>query len=171
MPQRPSPPGQLDIPLIWESSGEKPGTDGPEGPHPPAPQPPGRAGFWRLWLAVLADGGMVVLAVTGVWGMAAAFGVGLVSAQLVLASGVGLEVATVVALGCLWGWRASPGMLLAGVCFSQPIPFARAWRLWLCWLVSLPVLGVPLLVRRRGEGVAERLAGGTLSFRSLPEDA
>jgi hypothetical protein len=44
-------------------------------------------------------------------------------------------------------------------------------RLWLCWLVSLLVLGLPLLLRHRGASLAERLAGGTLSFRSLPEDA
>jgi hypothetical protein len=41
----------------------------------------------------------------------------------------------------------------------------------MCWLLSLFAAGVPLLVRRRGESVAERLADGALGFRSLPEGA
>ena len=104
-------------------------------------------------------------------GIAAARGAELTPAQLVLAGLAGLEAGSVVALGCFWGWRASPGMLLAGVCFSRPIPWGRVYRLWFCWLLSLGLAGLPLLFRLRGESVAERLAGGTLRFRSLPEGA
>ncbi len=171
MPQRTPPPGQLDIPLIWEARQEDPDARA-SGDPPRAPDRLTGAGrIWRLWLAALADGGVVVLTVAGSWGVAAALGAGLAQAQLLLAGVVGLEIASVVALGCFWGWRASPGMLLAGVCFSQPIAFGRATRLWLVWLASLPVLAVPLLLRRRGESVAERVAGGALSFRSFPADA
>jgi hypothetical protein len=171
MPLHPPSPGQLDIPLVWEA---RTGTAKGGGTEDPLPQPPrmaGRVGAWRLWLAVLADAGVVVLAVTGVWGVAAVLNGTLGRAQFMLTAAVGLEMATVLALGCFWGWRASPGMLLAGVCFSRPISFGQTVRLWLCWLVSLLVLGLPLLLRHRGASLAERLAGGTLSFRSLPEDA
>jgi hypothetical protein len=114
---------------------------------------------------------MLVLAVAGSWGLAAALGAELNAGQLVGAGLAGLEAASIVAVGCLWGWRASPGMLLARICFSRPIPWGRVCRLWLCWLLSLVVAGVPLLLRQEGESVAERLADGSLSFRSLPEGA
>jgi hypothetical protein len=171
MPHRTVPPGQLDIPLVWE---ERPDRDedrrGESQPRPSQPLTP-FGGTWRLWLAFLADAALIVLAVTALWGVAVARVGALAPGQIGLASSVGLEVATVVSLGCFWGWRASPGMLLAGLCFARPIAFGRTVRLWLCWLVSLPVLGVPLLLRRRGESVAERLAGGSLSYRSSPADA
>ena len=170
MPQRTPPPGQLDIPLIWEPRREDPAAERPGPAHEPA-RPASRAGAWRLWLALLADAGVLVLVVASIWGLAAALGAGLGPAQLVLAGLAGLEAASVVAVGCLWGWRGSPGMLLAGVCFSRPIPFARASRVWVILIVSLLVLGLPLLLRRRGDSVAERLAGGTLSFRPSPGDA
>jgi hypothetical protein len=126
----------------------------------------------RLVLAALADAGVVVLALAGCWGLAAAgVGAGLEPVQLLVTAVVGLEVASVVELGCFWGWRASLGMLLASVCFTRPIPSGRAIRLWLVWLASLLALGLPLVLRSRGEFVAERLAGGTLSFRSSPGDA
>ena len=168
---RTPPTGQLDIPLVWET--------GPaaanRGATAPRPEPPGQlaplAGTMRLWLAVLADAGVAVLALGTFWGVAGVIVFGLAPAQFALASAAGLEGASVVALGCLWGWRATPGMLLLGLCFSRPIPFAQAGRLWLFWLVSLLLLGVPLLFRRRGESVAEKLAGGTLSLRSSLEGA
>ena len=163
--------GQLDIPLVWET---EPATANRSTPAPRR-EPQGElaplAGTMRLWLAALADAGVAVLALGGFWGIGGLIASGLAPAQFALAGAAGLEAASVVALGCLWGWRATPGMLLVGVCFSRPIPFARACGLWLVWLASLSLLGVPLLVRRRGESVAERLAGGTLSFRSFPEGA
>jgi hypothetical protein len=170
MPPRTPPPGQLDIPLVWEHGQESPPVDRED----PARAPSSFTSFgatWRLWLSALADAGIVMLLVAGGWGVAAALGAELDGTQLVLAGLVGLEAASVVAVGCLWGWRATPGMLLVRVCFSRPIPWGRVCRLWLYWLLSLLVAGVPLLLRRRGESVAEKLADGTLSFRSLPEGA
>jgi hypothetical protein len=168
---RTPPPGQLNVPLVWEHGREQPEpmAAGDSRPEPSAMTK--LAGAWRLWLSALADAGMVVLAAACSWVMAAAQGVDLEPVQLVLTGLVGLEVASVVALGCLWGWRASPGMLLARVCFSRPIPWGRTCKLWAWWLLSLLLLGFPLLIRLRGESVAERLAGGNLSFRSLPVGA
>lgn len=168
---RTPPTGQLDIPLVWET--EPAAAD--RGAPAPGPEPKGDlaplAGAMRLWLAALVDAGVAVVALGTFWAVAGVIVSGLAPAQFALASAAGLEGASVVALGCLWGWRATPGMLLLGVCFSHPIPFARACRLWFFWLASLLALGVPLLVRRRGESVAETLAGGTLILRSLPEGA
>ncbi len=168
---RTPPSGQLDIPLVWETELAAVGRGAPAPRLEPQGELAPLAGTVRLWLAVLADAGVAVLALGVFWGIAGLIASGLVPAQFALASAVGMEGASVVALGCLWGWRATPGMLLLGVCFSRPVPFARACRLWLLWLASLPLLGLPLLLRRRGETVAEKLAGGTLSFRPLPEGA
>jgi len=128
-------------------------------------------GTWRLWLSALADAGILVVTLAGSWGVAAALGAELNAGQLIVAGLAGLEAASVVAAGSLWGWRATPGMLLVRVCFSRPIPWGRVCLLWLCWLLALVVAGVPLLLRFRGESVAERLADGSLSLRSLPEGA
>jgi hypothetical protein len=170
-PPRTPPPGQLNVPLVWEHGREQSERE-TLGDSPSQPSAAVKlAGTWRLWLGALADAGMVVLAAACGWVVAVAQGVDLGPAQLVLTGLAGVEVASVVALGCVWGWRASPGMLLAGVCFSRPIPWGRACKLWVWWLLSLVVLGFPLLIRLRGESVAERLAGGNLSFRSLPVGA
>lgn len=168
---RTPPSGQLDIPLVWETEPAAEGRGVPTRRSEPHGELAPLAGAVRLWLAALADAGVAVLALGVFWGVAGVIASGLAPAQFALASAAGLEGTSVVALGCLWGWRATPGMLLLGVCFSRPIPFARACRLWLFWLASLLLLGLPLLVRRRGESVAEKLAGGGLSFRSLPEGA
>jgi hypothetical protein len=170
MPTRTPPPGQLDIPLIWEHEEGGPPMDREDPVTAPRRLTP-LGGTWRLWFSALADTGMLVLAVAGSWGLAAALGAELNAGQLVVAGLAGLETASIVAVGCLWGWRASPGMLLARICFSRPIPWGRVCRLWLYWLLSLVVAGVPLLLRHKGESMAERLADGSLSFRSLPEGA
>lgn len=170
-PRTSPPPGQLDIPLVWETGSDRTGSDVPEPQHDPAAGPqPLHAGL-RLWVAVLADAGVVVLAVVAFWGLAAALGVTLGPLQLGLTATAGVAAASVVALGCLWGWRASPGMLLLGMCFERPIPFGRVCRTWVLWLVSILVAGLPLLVRYRGGCIAERLAGGGLSLRSFPGSA
>jgi hypothetical protein len=170
MPTRMPPPGQLDIPLIWQDGGGAPPRDREDPVAAPRRLTP-LGGTWRLWLSTLADAGMLGLAVAGSWGLVAVLGAELNAGQLVAAGLAGLEAASIVAVGCLWGWRASPGMLLARVCFSRPIPWGRVCRLWFYWLLSLVVVGVPLLLRHKGESVAERLADGTLNFRSLPEGA
>ena len=170
MPPRTPPPGQLDIPLVWEHGQERPPADRQEPASAPI-RPTSFGRTWRLWLSALADVGILMLFAASGWGVAAAAGAGLTGPQLGLAGLAGLETASVVAVGCLWGWRATPGMLVVGVCFARPIPWGRVCRLWVCWLLALMVAGVPLLLRRRGESVAEILAGGALSFRSLPEGA
>jgi hypothetical protein len=170
MTPRTPPPEQLDIPLVWGHAREGRPADRDDPTHAPGNLTP-FGGTWRLWLGALADAGIVALFLVGGWGLAAALGADLDGPQLVLAGLAGLEAASVAAVGCLWGWRATPGMRLVGIHFSRPIPWGRVCRLWLCWLLSLPVAGVPLLVRRRGESVAERLADGALSLRSLPAGA
>ncbi len=165
-----TPPGQLDIPLVWETGPGQPARDAPAPQPDPAEQPPFHA-VLRLWVAVLADAGVVGLAVATFWGLAAALGAVLAPLQFGLAGIVGVAAASVVGLGCLWGWRASPGMLLLGLSFSRPIPFGRVCGTWLLWLLSILVAGLPLLLGRRGACVAERLAGGALSFRSSPGSA
>jgi hypothetical protein len=107
-----------------------------------------------LWVAALVDAGITAVGAAALVALAALLVESIAPGQLVL--------------GCLWGWRATPGMLVLGVCFSEPIPFGRVCRLWLVWLPSLVLAGIPLVVRRRGESAAERLAGGVLRFRSLP---
>jgi len=170
MPPRTPSPGQLDIPLVWGGAQEGRPSDQDDSTRPPdALTPFGRT--WRLWLGALADAGIVALFLAGGVGVAAAMGAELDGAQLVLAGLAGLEAASVAAVGCLWGWRATPGMLLVRICFSRPIPWARVCRLWLFWLLSLPLAAIPLLLRRRGESVAERLADGELSLRSLAAGA
>jgi hypothetical protein len=170
MPPRTPPPEQLDIPLVWGRAGESSPPDRTEPAQTPRALTP-LGSLWRLWLSTVADAGVVMLLVAGSWGLAGVLGARLEGGQLVLAGLAGLEAASVVAVGCLWGWRASPGMLLVGIRFSRPIPWLRVCRLWLWWLLSLPLAGIPLLFRRRGESVAERLADGALSLRSLPAGA
>jgi hypothetical protein len=170
MAPRTPPPEQLDIPLVWEGRERQLGR-APDGLSPDAHAPGPGGLMWRLWLAVLADAGVIVLAVAGTVGGAAALGADLGPGQLALSGFAGLEVASVLALGCLWGWRATPGMLLVRVCFSQPLPWGKVVRLWLSWVLSMPVAGGPLLLRRRGESVAELLASGSLSLRSPGEGA
>lgn len=170
MPPRTQPPGQLDIPLVWGHAQEGRPADRDDLARTQGTLPPfGR--MWRLWLGVLVDAGIVTLFLAGGLGVAAVMGAELDGAQLLLAGLAGLEAASVAAVGCLWGWRATPGMLLVRICFSRPIPWGRVCRLWLCWLLSLPLVGIPLLLRRRGESVAERLAEGELSLRSVPAGA
>jgi hypothetical protein len=170
MPLRTPPPGQLDIPLVWDRGEGRQDHLGDD-PAPGTPTLRPLAGTYRLWLAVLVDAGLVVLAGVSGLGVVAALGAEMVPGQLVLAGLAGGELASVVALGCLWGWRGTPGMLLVGICFSAPIPWSRAIRLWLSWVLSMIVGGFPLVLRLGGESLAERLAGGSLSFRSVAEGA
>ena len=166
MAPRTPPPGQLDIPLVWET---EPGAGTQDAPPAPASPPtatgplPGAA---RLWAAALVDAGLTAAAAVAFMALGAVLVGGIAPAQLALGAAAGVEAVTVVALACLWAWRATPGMLLLGVCFSQPIPFGRVCTMWLVWLLALPLGGIPLAVRRHGESVAERLAGGVLSSRS-----
>ncbi len=166
MPPRTPPPGQLDIPLVWAT--EPPG----EMPEPapgvePSPPPEREGSAFRLWAGGLADAAILAASAAAAVGAAAVLASGVSPAGGALAALAGIEVVTVIALGCLWGWRGTPGMLAAGVCFAHPIPFGRACRLWGLWSLSLALVGLPLALRVRGECGAEWLAGSPLSSRSL----
>ena len=171
MPARTPPPGQLDIPLVWATDpADQLREPAPTGDAPPAPS--GRsASAFRLWAGALADGVIAIAGAAGAAALAALAADAVSPAAIALAAVAGLEVVTVVAVGCLWGWRGTPGMLAAGVCFARPVPFGRACTLWGLWAASLLLGGIPLAIRFRGESAAERLAGGALSSRSLPADA
>jgi len=166
-----NPPGQLDIPLVWESGpgGERRAAPGGDAPAPRAPSV--FVAMLRLWLGSIADAVVVVAGVGAFLAVALVLGMEMSPGQIALSAAAGVVAVAVVALGCVWGWRATPGMVLLGVCFTNAVPFGRACRLWAVWTACLLLAGLPLVVRRGGESVAERLAGGAVSFRSRPEDA
>ncbi|HYB24153.1 MAG TPA: hypothetical protein VED41_10170 [Solirubrobacteraceae bacterium] len=159
------PPKQLEIPLRWDHDPGAPAR-ATEGEPGGGAGRPGRAPLARLWLGILADLGAILLAVGACWTLAALAGASLRAAQLVAGGVAGIEIGGVLLAACLWGWRGSPGMLLVGLTFARPISFARVVRLSLAWIGSLPVAGVPLLVRRSGLCVAERLGGSAVSSHS-----
>jgi hypothetical protein len=161
-----TPPGQLDIPLVWENGPGDERRSADRGADDPPPAPAFAAGLFRLWLSTIGDAAISAVGMGVFLTIAAILGAELTLGQIALTAGAGLAAVTVIAFGSVWGWRATPGMLLLGVCFSQAIPFGRACRLWLTWMLCLPLAGLPLLVVRRGESGAERLAGGVLSRRS-----
>jgi hypothetical protein len=111
------------------------------------------------------DLGAVLLALAAAWVAAALAGVTMLSGQIAVAALFGCELLSVVALGCLWGWGGTPGLLLVGVRASSQVVLPRALDFWLAWLVSLPLLALPLLIGRRGRRPAERLIGAWFSLR------
>jgi hypothetical protein len=156
---------QLDVPLVWDRTL----TDAQPRLPERAPRQSPHAASWsraRLWVASLADLGVVLLALAASWGVAAASGTTLAPLQLVVAGLAGILLGAVLGVGALWGWRATPGMALLHLRFAAPLTLAQGQRLWLGWLVSLLLVGVPLLVGRRGRTVAERLGGSELTLRS-----
>jgi hypothetical protein len=157
MPQ-PVPP-RLDAELAW-------GRDHPPGPaRVPLAEPQVRTWARRLG-AALADLGVLLLAVFLAWILTVVGGASLNPPQIAVGAGLGALALAPVALACLWVWRGTPGMLLLGLGVSRPMPFARAVWVAALWFVSLPLLGLPLSVRWRGESLLERLAGSRLRFRS-----
>ena len=79
---------------------------------------------------------------------------------------VALETASVAAVGMLWVWRGSPGLLLLEIGFAKPLSARNALRVWLFWLCGLPLVALPLLVGGSGRRPLERLGGTVVSFRS-----
>jgi hypothetical protein len=161
--------GPLDQPLVWDRP--------PSGPHQ-APRPrvrpsvPGQR--WsraRLWVATLADLGVVLLSLAAVWGIAAVLGAALTPPQLAASGLAGLLLAAVLGVGAFWGWRASPGMALLRLRFAAPLPLGLAIRVWLGWLCALPFAGIPLQLGGRGRTLAERLAGSEVTLQTLPGSA
>lgn len=153
---------QLDIPLVWDTA------DAPESPRAAREDFPQRGDdtrpAWRARavLANVADGGVTLglCAITGA--VAVLAGADLTPGQLVVAALAGVEILSVLAIAMLWAWRGTIGMLLMGLSYTAPLGFNRAARLWTVWVVTLPLLGVPLVL---GRGALERLAGARIRCR------
>lgn len=152
------PLGQLDVPLVWEVGPAPKPQSAPDDPFAvPEERPP--VGGVRLLAAALADVGVGLAALVVAWGLAAGRGSDLTSGQILVAAGVGVEILLVVVVSALAGWRGTPGMLLVDAAFAEAVPVARATRVALLWCLSLVLVGLPLLVGRRGRRPLERLAG------------
>jgi len=156
---------QLDTPLVWDRTPSGPHASPPERrARPTAPRP--RWSRIRLWVATLADLGVVLLSLAATWGVAAALGISLTPPQLAASGLAGLLLAAVLGIGAFWGWRASPGMALLRLHFAAPLTLRRATRVWVGWLLVLPLAGIPLLFGRRGRTLAECLAGSEVTLHS-----
>lgn len=155
---------QLDVPLVWDRTLPEASPRLPER----SPRPFPRTARWsraRLWVASLADLGGVLLALAASWGVAKGAGATLAPLQLAAAGLAGILLGAVLGVGALWGWRATPGMALLHLRFAVPLTLGQGQRFWLGWLASLLLVGVPLLVGRRGRTVAELLGGSELTLR------
>ncbi len=161
------PHNQLDVPLVWDRTPSGPQASPPE-PRRRTAAPRARWGRARLWVATLADLGVVLLALAATWGVAAALGAALTPAQLAASGIAGLLLAAVLGVGALWGWRASPGMALLRLRFASPLALGRAIGVWSGWLLSLLLVGIPLQLGRRGQTLAERLAGSEITLHPYP---
>jgi len=157
---------QLDVPLVWDRTPAQTAAREPvRAPRPVGGAPPrARWSRARLWVAALADLGVVLLLLAASWGVALEAGASLTPPQLVAAGIVGLLAADVLGAGALWVWRATPGMALLHLRFAAPLTLGHGQRAWLGWLASLLLAGLPLLAGRRGRTVAERLAGSELTL-------
>jgi hypothetical protein len=158
--------GQLDMPLVWELEPMPEEPLARDDPFTPTEAPPPPAGVGRLVLAALADLGVVLLSVAAVWSIATDLGATLDPIRLAVVGAVGLEAASILAAGCLWAWRGTPGLLLLGVAFGSPLTARRAIRLWWWWMWTLPVAGLPMLLGARGRRGMERLAEQPISLHS-----
>jgi len=158
-------PEQLDIPLVWDRP------EGAAGPTPPGDQPgmtrrgPPPCGHLTLCGGAVLDLGALLLALAVAWLAAALAGVTMLPGQIAVAALFGVELLSAVAVGCLWGWGGTPGLLLVGVRASSQVALPRALDFWLAWLVTLPLLALPLLIGRRGARPAERLIGASFNLR------
>ena len=161
---RQRPPEQLDIPLVWDRPEAAPAAP-PAGSSRPARRGPAACGHLTLFGGAVLDLGVLLLALAVAWLAAALTGVTMLPGQIAVAALFGVLVASVVALGCLWGWGGTPGLLLVGVRTSSQVTLPRALDFWLAWLVLLPRFDLPLLIGRRGSRPAERLVGASFSLR------
>jgi hypothetical protein len=157
-------PEQLDIPLVWETEGRRAAVSD-ESPAVPRPRRPGSGacGIGRMLLAALTDLGLVLIVCAVAGALALTLGAGLSGLQLVLIALIGLELSSLLAVGCLWGWGATPGMMLLELAFSRRLELARAGLAWLVWVAALPSAGLLAAAGRRGFRVVERAAGSPLA--------
>ncbi|MGQ9494759.1 MAG: hypothetical protein ACUVRY_00620 [Thermoanaerobaculaceae bacterium] len=149
----------LDVDLVWGA--------------PPVGSvdavPPRLAGFGRIWLAVAADLGVsglaCVLTLALAWGQGAALAPNQVAVALIFAL---LVLGTALQGGALWCFQASLGMRLAGTRFSQALTPGRAAGVWLALLLAAPLLGLPMVVGKRGERLLEKVAGSPALGEATP---
>lgn len=160
------PPGHLDVPLAWghEAQLRQAAVEAPPRSGRPDVATP-RVGLVALWIAYLADAGMILLCVGCVWVLAVLSGTTLTPVQIVLAAVVGVEVSSFLVTAAVWALRGSPGMALVDLAFAKPVALSDALTLCIVWHAVVPLLGLPLLVRRHGVTAAERLAGARISRR------
>jgi len=168
-PERDPARGQLDIPLVWETEARAGADRRPPAAVPPASLPPraAPATAGRLILAALADLGCALLAFAAAWATAVAAGASGHPGQLAAIAASSLLVAAAAGCGALWGWRGTPGMLLLDIAFVRPLPARIVPRVWVGWLVALPLGGLPLAIGRAGGRGLERLGGAPVSQRRL----
>ncbi|MFZ5786719.1 MAG: hypothetical protein ACOY3Y_09785 [Acidobacteriota bacterium] len=161
---RPRPPEQLDIPLVWEHEPLAERAPRPSGATTsrPAHAP---CGFGRMLLAAITDLGALLATLAVPFAVSLVAGVSANPMQAILTAAAGLLAAAAIWVGCLWGWRGTPGQLLLKSCASQPLTLGRAAALWLAWTAALPAFGVPLLIGRSGRRLVERVAGSPFSCR------
>lgn len=161
---RPRPPEQLDIPLVWEH--EPPAERPPRAPDAAPARPTHRpCGLGRMLLVAVTDLGALLVTLAVPFVISLVVGVSASPLQVGLTASAGLLAAAVIWVGCLWGWRGTPGQLLLKSCANQPLSLGRAGALWLSWTATLPVFGLPLLIGRPGRRLVERLAGSPFSCR------
>jgi hypothetical protein len=158
-------PEQLDIPLVWDRPESAAGPPPPGEQRRTARRGPPACGYLSLLGGAVLDLGALLLALAVAWVAAALTGVTMLPGQIAVAALFGVELASAAAVGCLWGWGGTPGLLLVGVRASSQVALPRALDFWLAWLVTLPLLALPLLVGRRGTRPAERLIGASFSLR------
>lgn len=158
------PHDRLDVPLVWDLGAQ------PDSSLQDQAQASDRRvqGHPRLRLIAAAplDIAFVLTCLGLVWVTALWFGAGGNEAQATAVVPVGLELAAVIGLGCLWAWRGTPGMLVCSVVFAEPLSFRRAVGWLVVWSAAIWLLGLPLVVGPRGGSLAERLAGSDLRPRS-----
>lgn len=144
----------LDVELAW----------GPQ-EMPAAPAAQRRpVGAVKLWLAFLADAGLVVVCFVAVAALVSWWYSPLGGASVWLVGAYSLAVlASAVELGCLWSLHGSVGMQLAGLRFSQPLTLAQAFRVWLLLVASLPLAAVPALVGAPGARLVEKIGGSAVT--------
>ncbi len=155
-------PEQLDIPLVWDRAEEA--GQSSAAPHETAPRRPPSTPAWRvrIVLASIADAGITLVSCVASAAVAVVAGAVLSPGQLLLASLVGIQAISFLAVSVLWAWRGTPGMLLMDVGFNSPLKIAAAARVWLVWVALLPLAGIPWIFRRHG---LDRLAGCQVNYR------
>lgn len=125
-------------------------------------------GVVKLWLAFLADAGLVVACFVAVSALVCWWYSPLGGASWWLVGIYSLAVlASTVELACLWCLHGSVGMQVAGLRFSQPLTLAQAFRVWLLVVASLPLAAVPALVGAPGARLVEKIGGSAVTVEDV----